>query len=80
MPDEKQLRLCQLGQAMLRLKPKYQTVITLRYFEHMKTEELAQVLGCSQATARSRISRAVKQLQKQMSDLEKQTVEDIESC
>jgi RNA polymerase sigma-70 factor, ECF subfamily len=50
--------------AVLRLKPAHQTIITLRFFENQKPNQIAEVLGCSAATARSRLARAIAQLRK----------------
>ena len=53
-------------QALLGLKPKYQTVITLRFFEKMKLIEIAEILGQNPATIRSQLSRALNNLRKNM--------------
>jgi len=53
-------------QAILDLKPKYQTVITLRYFEKMKLIEIAETLGQNPATIRSQLLRALNQLRKKL--------------
>ncbi len=58
--------LLNLKIAISKLKPDYQTVITLRYFEQMKSEDIADIVGCSAATARSRISRGLDKLRKLM--------------
>ena len=50
--------------ALLKLKPKYQTVITLRFFEKLKLTEIAEVLGKNPATIRSQLSRALSKLRK----------------
>ena len=55
-----------LKQALLGLKPKYQTVITLRFFEKMKLIEIAEVLGQKPATIRSQLSRALSKLRKNL--------------
>lgn len=47
-PDD---RLALLKDAMLTLKPRYQTIITLRFFENLRVTEIAEVLGCSPDTA-----------------------------
>jgi RNA polymerase sigma factor (sigma-70 family) len=57
-------KLSVLKNAMLTLKPRYQTVITLRFFENMKLTEIAEVLGCSAGTARSQLARALAKLRK----------------
>ena len=53
-------------QAILGLKPKYQTVITLRFFEKMKLIEIAEVLEQNPATIRSQLSRALNRLRKEL--------------
>lgn len=53
-------------QAILTMKPKYQTVITLHYFEKMKLTEIAETLGQNPATVRSQLSRALNQLRKKL--------------
>ncbi len=55
-----------LKQAVLGLKPKYQTVITLRYFEKMKLIEIAEILGQNPATIRSQLLRALDKLRKEL--------------
>ena len=55
-----------LKQAVLALQPKYQTVITLRFFEKMKLIEIAEVLDQNPATIRSQLSRALKRLRKEL--------------
>ena len=62
MSDKKVL----LKQAILSLKPKYQTVISLRYFENMKLLEIAEVLGQKPATTRSVLSRGLDKLRKKL--------------
>ena len=52
--------------ALLRLKPKHQTVITLHFFEKMKLTEIAEILGQNPATTRSHLSRALSNLRKHM--------------
>jgi RNA polymerase sigma-70 factor (ECF subfamily) len=53
-------------QALLGLKPKYQTVITLRFFEKMKLIEIAEILGQNPATIRTQLARALSKLQKEL--------------
>jgi RNA polymerase sigma-70 factor (ECF subfamily) len=55
-----------LKQAMHTLKPRYQTIITLRFFENLKLTEIADVLGCSPGTIRSQLSRALTRLRKKL--------------
>jgi RNA polymerase sigma-70 factor (ECF subfamily) len=53
-------------QAILGLKPKYQTVITLRFFEKMKLIEIAEILGHNPATIRTQLARALSKLRKEL--------------
>ncbi|MFC1635623.1 RNA polymerase sigma factor [Planctomycetota bacterium] len=55
-----------LKKALLSLKPKYQTVITLRFFENMKLTEIAACLGKKPSTVRSWLSRATAKLRKKL--------------
>jgi RNA polymerase sigma-70 factor (ECF subfamily) len=55
-----------LKQAVLSLKPKYQTVITLRFFENMKLTEIAACLGKKPSTVRSWLLRATAKLRKKL--------------
>lgn len=55
-----------LKQALLSLKPKYQTVITLRFFENMKLTEIAACLGKKPSTVRSWLQRATVKLRNKL--------------
>lgn len=55
-----------LKQALLSLKPKYQTVITLRFFENMKLTEIAACLEKKPSTVRSWLQRATVKLRKKL--------------
>ncbi len=57
-------RLTLLREAVLALKPRYQTIITLRFFENLKLTEIAEVLGSSPGTVRSQLARALAKLRK----------------
>lgn len=59
-------RIASIERALLALKPRHQTVITLRYLENLKLTEIADVLGCTPGTARSRMARALAQLRKKV--------------
>jgi len=58
--------LALLKQAMLTLRPRYQTIITLRFFENLKLTEIAEVLGSSDGTVRSQLARALGKLRKKL--------------
>ncbi|MBN1804946.1 MAG: RNA polymerase sigma factor [Sedimentisphaerales bacterium] len=55
-----------LKQVLLSLKPKHQTVVTLRFFENMKLTEIAACLGKNPSTVRSCLARAVVKLRKKL--------------
>jgi len=53
-----------LRKAVFSLRPRYQTIITLRFFENMRLNEIAEVLGSSPGTVRSQLTRALAGLRK----------------
>ena len=53
-----------LAGAILTLKPRYQAVVVLHYFEGLKLAEIADVLQSSPATVRSQLARALSKLRK----------------
>ena len=57
-------KLTLLKEAVFTLKPRYQTIITLRFFENMKLTEIAEVLGSSPGTVRSQLTRSLAKLRK----------------
>ena len=63
---EYQEEILPVKQALLTLKPKHQTVITLRFFEKLKLNEIAEILGQNPATTRSQLSRALSNLRKKL--------------
>ena len=48
--------------ALLRLPPAHRAVLVLRYYEDLTESQVAEVLGCSIGTVRSRTHRAVTRL------------------
>jgi RNA polymerase sigma-70 factor (ECF subfamily) len=64
--EESPERLVLLKEAMLSLKPRYQTIITLRFFENLKLTEIAEVLGSSPGTIRSQLARALAKIRAKM--------------
>jgi RNA polymerase sigma factor (sigma-70 family) len=62
LPEKKAL----LQQAILRLKPRYQAVITLHYFENMKLIEIAACLDKKPSTVRNWLFRATKILRREL--------------
>jgi len=78
--EESPERLALLKEGMLALKPRYQTIITLRFFENLKLTEIAEVLGSSSGTVRSQMARALAKLRKALATefMEKSEVNENE--
>ena len=68
--DDQAAKLKTLKQAIFTLKPKYQTIITLHYFEKMKMAQMAEIMGTSPGTVRSQLSRALAKLRKRINIME----------
>jgi RNA polymerase sigma-70 factor (ECF subfamily) len=62
--EDRTAKLAKLKQALLTLKPRYQTIITLRFFENLKLTEIAEVLGSTPGTVRSQLARALAMLRR----------------
>jgi len=52
----------QLYKAILKLKPQHQTIVTLRFFENLKYEQLAKILNVKEATVRVTLHRILNEL------------------
>jgi len=67
MPPDREAENRELGakirEAVDALSPKLRTVVVLREIEGMAIEEIAEVLGCSEGTVKSRLFRARERLQ-----------------
>jgi RNA polymerase sigma-70 factor (ECF subfamily) len=59
-------KLILLKEAVFDLRPRYQTIIILRFFENLKLTEIAEVLGSSPGTVRSQLARALAKLRKKL--------------
>ena len=63
-----------LYEAILKLKPQHQTIVTLRFFENLKYEQLAQILNVKEVTVRVTLHRILNELRNNLqSVLERQT-------
>ena len=51
-----------LYQAILKLKPKQQTIVTLRFFENLDFDQIGQILGVKSATVRVTLHRILAKL------------------
>lgn len=70
--DDSTEKLILLKQAMLTLRPRYQTIITLRFFENLKLTEIAEVLASSPGTIRSQLARALVKLRKKITSAQQE--------
>jgi RNA polymerase sigma-70 factor (ECF subfamily) len=52
--------------AILRLKPRHQTIVTLRFFENFSYEQIAQILEVQEATVRVTLHRILNKLRNQL--------------
>ena len=52
--------------AIMKLKPEHQTIITLRFFENMKFEQIAEILDAREATVRVTLHRILGKLRKHL--------------
>ena len=68
--NSKVRKLALLRKSILNLKPKYQAVITLHFFEEMKLIEIANILGSKPSTVRNWLHRALVKLRKSLSATE----------
>jgi len=57
-----------IGAAMARLRPEFRAAIVLRYEDGLSFEEIGHVLGVPEATARSHVHRARKELSRSLTD------------
>jgi RNA polymerase sigma-70 factor (ECF subfamily) len=61
-PLEHRALTAALGAALSQLRPEYRAAISLRYDESLSFEEIGQIMGVPEATARSHVHRARKVL------------------
>jgi RNA polymerase sigma-70 factor (ECF subfamily) len=60
--------------AILKLKPRHQTIVTLRFFENLKYEQIAQILNIKEVTVRVTLHRILNELRKNLQSVfERQT-------
>ena len=55
-----------LYSAILKLKPQHQTIVTLRFFENLRYEQIAQILDVKEATLRVTLHRILGKLRKHL--------------
>jgi len=63
-PDNPGISWSVLYQAISQLKPRYQTIITLRFFEKLTYEQIAVIMNIKPVTVRVTLTRALGRLRK----------------
>ena len=58
-----------LYQAILKLKPQHQTLVTLRFFENFSYEQISQILDIKEATLRVTLHRILNQLRNHLTSV-----------
>ncbi len=58
-----------LYQAILKLKPQHQTIVTLRFFENVSYEQISQILNVKEATLRVTLHRILNQLRNHLTSV-----------
>ena len=59
----------QLYTAILKLKLQYQTIVTLRFFENLQYEQIAEILDVKEATLRVRLHRILNELRNHLQNV-----------
>jgi RNA polymerase sigma-70 factor, ECF subfamily len=62
-------KISHLAKAYATLGPTHQAVITLRFFENLKTDKIAEILGTRPSTVRCQITRALAKLRQHLGPL-----------
>jgi RNA polymerase sigma-70 factor (ECF subfamily) len=55
--------------AILKLKPQHQTIVTLRFFENLKYEQIAQILNLKEVTVRVTLHRILNELRNNLQNV-----------
>lgn len=66
---QQQTEFLELHQKIKKLKPIYQEVIVLKFFEKKKIKEIAEILGKKEGTIKSLIHRSIEKLRKMMEQI-----------
>jgi len=66
-----------LYSALIKLKPKYQTVIVLRFFENLQYEDIAEIFKSKPSTIRATVHRALNKLKVNLQSLSDSEVRNV---
>lgn len=75
--EDNRQRIAKLHAALSHLKPAYREIVTLRYFQGLNSEEIGKITRTKPVTVRSKLLRAIKLLEKELSR-EKNTADSSE--
>ncbi len=64
----------EIHKAIIRLKPLHQTIITLRYFENLTHDQIANIVGKSSAAVRTALHRGLKELRKHLNTVSGESI------
>jgi len=59
----------ELYKAILKLKPQHQTIVTLRFFENLRHEQIARIMNIREATLRVTLHRILGKLQRHLQNV-----------
>lgn len=66
-----------LVEALFSMTLIYREVLILYYFEELSTVEIAELLSCPEATVRTRLQRARRQLKQRLQDEDREVMNDV---
>lgn len=66
-----------LKEALAKLKPGHQDVVTLRFYEGLNSEQIGEILEMKPATVRSQLARALKKIKDLYKNRQQQTSEEL---
>ena len=67
--DSSELDWPRLYTAILKLRAEHQTILTLRFFENLQSEQIAQILNIKEATVRVTLHRILKRLRNHLQNV-----------
>ena len=67
--DSSELDWPRLYAAILKLKPEHQTIVMLRFFENLQSEQIAQILNIKEATLRVTLHRILNKLRNHLQNV-----------
>ena len=69
LPKSSEPNWPELYKAIMKLKTEHQTIITLRFFENLSYEKIAQILNINESTLRVMVHRILNDLRNEMKNV-----------